>query len=107
MNAIQFIKDQGLKNAKLCLELMPTSHVEIPDNELGVTYSFKKEELKTLFESVEIIQSKDGIEPARKSYNDMIEAINQVPWVSSLEESSQRLKQAIADYESIYGGEHV
>ncbi|MDO6644561.1 hypothetical protein [Acinetobacter guillouiae] len=104
MNAVEFVKDQGWENAKLVLELIPTSVVEIPDNELGKTYNFEKSELIFLIESIRIVESCGGLKAAIKKSNDMCEAINQVPWRSSMEKESDRLKQAIRDVESVGGG---
>ncbi len=55
LDAIQFIKDQGIETAKLTLEVVPVQEIEIPDNKSGATYSFSRDSLKRLVESVDYI----------------------------------------------------
>lgn len=96
MNAIQFIKDHGVEKAS---EVVATCHgipyytfKEKTEHGYSACKSVDLVDLKRLVESVELIEKLGGIESAKSYVPDQYK--------------SERLKQAIADYESI-GGEHV
>lgn len=60
------------------------------------------EELKRLVESVDLVKKCDGIDSIKDTFD--------FAWAhgsDELTEYGERLKQAVADYEAIYGGEHV
>lgn len=83
MNAIGFVRDQGIANAKLALELIPTNVVDIPDNELGKVYHFKKEELREIVEAFKLVGDYGYISLAKAEANinndiDLKKAINLV-----------------------------
>ncbi|WP_151676096.1 hypothetical protein [Acinetobacter soli] len=68
---------------------------------------YKLEDLKRLVESVDLIGKYHSIDHAKNHYNNMREALNQYQYENKdIEDLSNELKQAIADYESIGGG-HV
>lgn len=125
MNAIQFIKDHGVEKAREVVEGAPdktASHYVISkrphyysvdfqsyfnngdwydsdytsEQDLANDYEpqnvIRISDLKHLVESVDLIEKLGGIEAAKSYVPDQYK--------------SERLKQAIADYESI-GGEHV
>lgn len=65
-------------------------------------------DLKRLVDSVDLIGKYHSIDHAKNHYNNMREALNQYQYENKdIDDLSNELKQAIADYESIYGGEHV
>jgi FAD/FMN-containing dehydrogenase len=108
MNAIQFIKDHGVEKAR---ELLARLHkLGCPDDmQITVingmwhrtTNGFTYPDLKRLVESVDLV----------KSYGGVINAQHEIKYLDLDWDYDSprvvRLKQAIADYESIYGGEHV
>ncbi|MBT50945.1 MAG: hypothetical protein CL491_12865 [Acinetobacter sp.] len=108
MNAIQFLKEQGVEKAR---ELLARLHkLGCPDDmQITVingmwhrtTNGFTYPDLKRLVESVDLV----------KSYGGVINAQHEIKYLDLDWDYDSprvvRLKQAIADYESIYGGEHV
>lgn len=128
MNAIQFIKDHGVEKAREVVEGAPEGATSIigemyfrfTDKEYwywsfsGCKSKGKSEQyfyyqkrttdlsdLKILVESVDLIKSYGGIINAKHDVKYLdLDWDYDTPRVT-------RLKQAIADYESIYGGEHV
>lgn len=96
MNAIDFIKDYGFTQAKECLSICasPNDKWFIHNGDLVSDSDF--DELKRLVESVDLVNSFNGLEMAKQFLAENIECSD-----------SERLKQAIADYETIFGGEHV
>lgn len=101
---LDFIKDQGIKNAKLVLEVIPTAQVEIPDNELGVTYSFKKEELKTLIDSVDFIndQYHGDIDKVNEHLSDMKRLSRLKPVIPNIHDKIKVIESHIHNWKSIY-----
>ena len=106
MNAINFIKHYGLNTAIRIIE--DSQNDDFWDTGTGF-YTDKNSEscvclsdLKRLVESVDLIKFYNGIEKA----NFLLEMSNR-PSLRPPHPSEVKLKQAIADYDSIYGGEHV
>jgi hypothetical protein len=96
--AIKFIKEWGDDYSKKYIALSESEGNILPW-ELS---------LKRLVESVDLIGKYHSIDYAKNHYNNMREALNQYQYENKdIEDLSNELKQAIADYESIYGGEHV
>lgn len=105
MNAINFIKDHGVDKAREVVSGAPewASHFD------GYLYSEKRfheqcfllSDLKRLVESVDLIKSCGGIINAKYDVKHL-----DLDWGYDTPRVT-RLRQAIADYESIYGGEHV
>ena len=101
MNAIQFIQQNGVEKAREVVEGAPewASHFD------GYLYSEKQfheqcfllSELKRLFESVELVKEHHTLDRAIEYANSQYTA----------PEIKVCLLDAIADYKSIYGGEHV
>lgn len=108
MRAEQFIKDHGLERAREVVEGAPAwanwwqhdgkyrrSLFDCDYDENG--FSVMLSCLKRLVESVDLVKAYGGIEQCRK----------EVEWVSKAElpetDLVKELKQAIQDYESIYG----
>jgi len=101
MNAIQFIKENGVEKAREVVEVAPewASYFD------GYLYSEKWfhgnsiliSEINSLIESVDLVTRYGGIAEAKTLHQDEF-------WD---EVAFKILKQAIADNESIYGGEHV
>jgi hypothetical protein len=113
MNAIQFIKEHGVEKAREVVSGAPQNAVyywQIPRCKYGVYSSHEQkqgraivlEELKRLVESVDLIDSLGGLELSKKESNDC-----RFYEYADMSHRSYAIKQAIADYESIYGGEHV
>ena len=104
MNAIQFIKEHGIEKARKVVEGAPDWAMSINFNN-GMYYSRMEHkkgdtflyDLKRLVESVDLVKRYGGIAEVKTLHQDEF-------WN---ERVFERLKQAIADYESIYGGEHV
>ncbi|WP_312056875.1 hypothetical protein [Acinetobacter courvalinii] len=115
MQAIQFIKDHGVEKArKLAFDPLHPQMTHVTDDgrhwlnkdnpHCHATADDLKDmivltELKRIIESLDLVESWGGIE-AVKRYD--LEPCRNKP-----ESAGYRLIQAIADYESIYGGEHV
>ena len=120
--AIQFIKDHGVEKAREVVEGAPEGGTHIRDSYGFIAYlkdGERKEwyhkntwlmtlvwqpdclisDLKRLVESVDLVEAWGGI-------ND-IKLYDLEPCKSKPESAGYRLIQAITDYESIYGGEHV
>ncbi|WP_417212104.1 hypothetical protein [Acinetobacter venetianus] len=101
---ISFIRDQGIINAKSVLDVIPTALVEIPDNELGVTYSFKKLELKTLVESIDFINDKFNgeIDKAKDRLSDLRRLSRLKPVMPNIHDKIRAIEAHINNWESIY-----
>lgn len=127
MNAIQFIKEHGVEKARKVVSGAPDGATHLSDDACHyVNADFKplpahiKEQLpklvvindlKRLVESVDLVNCNGGWNGTKNTITlfqssldlglyhgvDGVDAEVEIP----------RLKQAIADYESIYGGEHV
>lgn len=109
MNATQFIKDHGLERAREVVEGIPSKYMECYYSTLCYCTKAKKysdrfnprielvnmADLKRLVESVDLINYRGGLEEA-KDYADFC-------LFKGREERGNRIKQAIKDYESIYG----
>ncbi|WP_410548957.1 hypothetical protein [Acinetobacter seifertii] len=104
MKATQFIKDHGLEKAREVVDGAP-EWATVLDTDVNDYYrssvvthkDVDLKELKRLVESVDLVNKVGGIENA-KTFDE--KCIYCVEHFTNLE----RLKQAIADYESIYGG---
>ena len=119
MNAIKFIQDNGVDKAREVVEGAPEWAIFwITQGEYHISmlsfpnmvghHSFLISDLKRLVESVELIGKYHSIDHAKNHYNNMREALNQYQYENKdIEDLSNKLKQAIAVYKSIYGGEHV
>ncbi|ENV02426.1 hypothetical protein [Acinetobacter sp. NIPH 817] len=104
MRAQQFIKDHGLEKAR---ELLKRLHELGCPDDMQITVingmwhrtanGFTYPELKRLVESVDLVKTYGGIEQCRKDADWVVET--KLPETDLYKE----LKQAIADYESIYG----
>ena len=94
MNAIDFIKQHGIEKARKVVEGAPKWAMSINFNN-GMYYSrmeHKKGDtflsnLKRLVESVDLVESFNGVEMAKRYLEENVECSD-----------SERLKQAIADY---------
>ena len=103
MNAIQFIKEQGVEKARKVIDGAPEWAMSINFNN-GMYYSRMEHkkgdtflyDIKRLVESVDFINKFGGIDLA-KAYDKQMSAHGFDPFFD----------KAIADYDSIYGGEHV
>ena len=107
MNAIKFIKDHGVDKAREVVEGAPDRATTVKPSldfkhfmygiceEAGGAYILLSD-LKRLVESVDMLKRFGGIELSKE-------------WILEYSSFPYRveLEQAIADYESIYGGEHV
>ena len=118
MNAIQFIKEHGVDKARKVIDGAPEWAMSINFNN-GMYYSRMEHkkgdtflyDIKRLVESVGLVNCNGGLNGTKNTVKlfqssldiglyhgvDGVDAEVEIP----------RLKQAIADYESIYGGEHV
>ncbi len=115
MNAIQFIKLYGLNSARVTVEdAQENTHycTETGYHSIKLDVAYEPcpdcvhlSELKRLVESVDLIGKYHSIDHAKNHYNNMREALNQYQYGNKdIDDLSNELKQAIADYESIYGG---
>ncbi|HIQ35150.1 MAG TPA: hypothetical protein EYH52_11015 [Acinetobacter venetianus] len=103
MNTIQFIKEHGVDKAREVLNKYQDCYMpevfkywseQMQDFVLAPKYaSCLVSDLKRLVESVEIVESWGGAKDVKASLSGGVYGI--------------RLKEALEDYESIYGGEHV
>lgn len=107
MNAIKFIKYHGVDKAREVVEGAPDRATTVKPSldfkhfmygiceEAGGAYILLSD-LKRLVESVDMLKRFGGIELSKE-------------WILEYSSFPYRveLEQAIADYESIYGGEHV
>ena len=66
------------------------------------SYWIDLSDLKLLIESVDLIDSLGGLELSKKESNDC-----RFYEYADMSHRAYAIKQAIADYDSIYGGEHV
>ncbi|MEX5367779.1 hypothetical protein WCE00_12550 [Acinetobacter haemolyticus] len=97
-SAINFFKEWGLDHSR--------KYVAVAEDD-GDILQWEKN-LKRLVESVDLIGKYHSIDHAKNHYNNMREALNQYQYENKdIEDLSNELKQAIADCEAIYGGEHV
>ncbi|WP_313433165.1 hypothetical protein [Acinetobacter sp.] len=118
MNAIQFIKEHGVEKAREIVEGIPSKYMSCYYSTLcyctkSNKYSdrFAPREslvnmgwLKRLVESVDLIGKYHSIDHAKNHYNNMREALNQYQYENKdIEDLSNELEQAIADYEAICG----
>ena len=111
-NAIQFIRENGVEKAREVVSSAPelAEYYSTIDGEYYriELHAVNLRHLKRLVDSVDLIGKYHSIDHAKNHYNNMREALNQYQYESKdIEDLSNELKQAIADYESIYGGEHV
>lgn len=123
MNAIKFIQQHGVDKAREVVEGAPDGATHLFDDACHyVNANFKPlpahikeqlhkliviDDLKRFVESVDLIGKYHSIDHAKNHYNNMREALNQYQYENKdIEDLSNELEQAIADYESI-GGEHV
>ena len=115
MNAIQFIQQHGVDKAREVVEGAPdlAEYYSTIDGEYYriELHAVNLRHLKRLVESVDLINANGGLNGTKNTITlfqssldlglyhgvDGVDAEVEIP----------RLKQAIADYESIYGGEHV
>lgn len=116
MNAIKFIQQHGVDKAREVVEGIPSKYMSCYYSTLcyctkSNKYSdrFKPRDslvnmgwLKRLIESVDLIKFYGGIERAKLLLTMSTCLAERPP-----HEREVQLKQAIADYEAIYGGEHV
>ena len=116
MNAIQFIKEHGVEKAREVVEGAPDGATHLSDDTYHyVNADFKplpthiKEQLpklvvindlKRLVESVDLIDSLGGLELSKKESNDC-----RFYEYADMSRRSYAIKQAIADYESIYSND--
>ena len=118
MNAINFMQQHGIEKARKVVEGAPKWAMSINFNN-GMYYSRMEHkkgdtflyDIKRLVESVDLVNCNGGWNGTKNTITlfqssldlglyhgvDGVDAEVEIP----------RLKQAIADYESIYGGEHV
>lgn len=104
MNAIKFIQQHGIDKARGCIEeasayggfWVNAKTMEL-SNQIPSYDAVSIPDIQRLVESVDLVKRYGGIAEAKTIHNDEF-------WC---ERAFERLEQAIADYESIYGGEHV
>lgn len=104
MNAIQFIKEHGVEKARKVIDGAPEWAMSINFNN-GMYYSRMEHkkgdtflyDIKRLVESVDLVKEHYGLDRAIDYANSDYTA----------PEIKVCLLDAIADYKSIYGGEHV
>ena len=118
MNAIQFIKENGVDKAREVVEGAPdgaTYYVNEKSKIVVGLHGFyadgfcvgihnphthiKISELKRLVKSIDLVEFEGGLDKA-KNVLFLKRALGLTP-------HADRLEQAIADYEQIFGGEHV
>lgn len=116
MSAINFIQQHGVEKAREVVERIPSKHMTCYYSTLCYCTKSKKysdrfkpreslvnmEWLKRLVESVDLIKFYGGIERAKLLLAMGTCLADRPPHAREVQ-----LKQAIADYESIFGGEHV
>ena len=118
MNAIQFIQQNGVEKAREVVEGAPDGATHLSDDACHyVNADFRplpahiKEQLPKLIviddiermvKSVDLIDSLGGLELSKKESNDC-----RFYEYADMSHRAYAIKQAIADYELIYGGEHV
>lgn len=118
MNAIQFIKDHGVEKAREELNKLPNSNVThmtddarmFIDEKNPLLDEFQRSQIKDLICIDDLKRLIDSVDLV-KSYGGVINAQHEIKYLDLDWDYDSprvvRLKQAIADYESIYGGEHV
>lgn len=117
MNAIQFVKEKGVDKARKVIDGAPEWAMSINFNN-GMYYSRMEHkkgdtflyDIKRLVESVDLIHANGGLNGTKNTITLFQSSLDLglyhgVEGVNA-EDEIPRLKQAIADYESI-GGEHV
>lgn len=113
MNAIQFIKEKGVDKAREVVskhaecympEVFKYRSEQLHDYVLAPKYAASLvSDLKRLVESVDLIGKYHSIDHAKNHHNNMREALNRYQYENKdIDDLSNELKQAIADYESIY-----
>lgn len=90
MKATQFIKDHGLEKAREVVAASANALVQFKDGS-----TFHVNDLKRLVESVALVNKLNGI--------DKCKGYVQVCFFKGRDKYGNRIKQAITDYESIYG----
>ena len=103
MNAIQFIKEKGVDKAREVVEGAPdlAEYYSTIDGEYYriELHAVNLRHLKRLVESVDLVNSLGGVQEATNKAFDMTMLV--------VGFNPDKIEQAIADYESIYGGENV
>ena len=111
MNATDFIKQHGVDKAREVIDGAPANaryfetyplRVRYYISDIGCNRAISISELKRLVESVDLIDSLGGLELSKKESNDC-----RFYEYADMSHRAYAIKQAIADYDSIYGGEHV
>ena len=101
MNAIKFIKEHGVEKARGVVAAYHGTPSYTFKEKTGRGYSacqsVELSDLKRLVESVDLVKRYGGIAEVKTLHQDEF-------WS---ERVFERLKQAIADYKDIFGGEHV
>ena len=129
MNAIKFIQQHGVDKAREVVKGAPefpvfgyctvtgsyifkranaTAYYHNETNSWSEEYAIELillEDLKLLVESVDLIRKVGGVSNAKLILSDM--DYDSVDWDQEQFSYYMLLEQAIADYEAIYGGEHV
>ncbi|MBJ8440052.1 hypothetical protein [Acinetobacter junii] len=105
MNAIQFIQQHGVEKAREAITDHPryANFVWIYNERItygvsGFNGATNLIDLKRLVDSLDLVNDHGGLETIKKCVEKTI---------FPLSDRIIRMKQAIADYESIFGGEHV
>lgn len=100
MDAIQFIKDHGVEKARKVVSGAPelAEYYSTIDGEYYriEINAVNLKQLKRLVESVDLVESLNGVETAKRYLEENMEFSD-----------FKLLKQAITDYKDIFGGEHV
>ena len=116
MNAIQFIKEHGVEKAREVVSGAPDGATHLSDDACHyVNADFRPlpahikeqlpkliviDDLKRLVESVDLIDSLGGLELSKKESNDC-----RFYEYADMSHRAYAIKQAIADYESIYSND--
>lgn len=104
MNAIVFIQQYGIEKARKVVAAYHGTPSYTFKEKTGRGYSaclsVDLSELKRLVESVDLLKSNGGYEEAKDTFDFAIKH-----GMNDLTEFGSRLKQAIADYESIYSND--
>ena len=114
MNAIQFIKEHGVDKARdvvvTCHGIPYYTFKEKTEHGYSACKSVDLVDLKRLVESVDLIHANGGLNGTKNTVKLFQSSLDIGLYhgveVVNAEDEIPRLKQAIADYESI-GGEHV
>lgn len=119
MNAIQFIKENGVEKARevvdgapensICYDLEHGKHVAYEDTSIAMCFLKNRfidlSDLKRLVESVDLVKSYGGIINAKNELILLQKHLNNtfgyVTIITS--EKIENLEQAIADYEQLFG----